>query len=247
MSYSKIIFLSTVVLLPSICMAGTTAEAARSLPLDTLARKLLGESGALMIDLDRPRFEGILEPVRFYSHATITGSQFGMCGADWVTVIFDEKGEVESLTAEKRYGVAGDMYRASEKWTYEESDEICASVKSTRDYFPAPDAFTAQDVAWYVDAISGKGPFGKQSFEYSCTGLCAKDRGDLKWLKLDKINSVRIIDCQESGLENPSCFEITVGQNKVGPFPKKFRIYGTRHMNKVIVSKVVVDVGSTLA
>ena len=246
MAHSKLLFLTVAVLLPSICVARTTAEQARTMPMEQLAQKLLGESGALMIDLDRPRFEGILEPIRFYSRATVTGSQFGMCGADWVTVEFDEKGNVETVSAQRHYGVAGDIYRAPGKWSYDESGEICASVKSTRNYFPAPDPQSALEIAWYVDAISAKGPFAKQSFGYSCAGWCAKDRGDLKWLKLDQITSTRTIDCPKSSLELSACFEVVVGENKVGPFPKIFRIYGTTYMNKVVVSNVVVDVGSTL-
>jgi hypothetical protein len=246
MGRSKVLLLAVAMLLPPTCAAGTTAEVARTMPMTELARKLLGDSGAVMIDLDRPRFEGILEPIRFYSHATVTGSQFGMCGADWVTVGFDEKGEVATVSSERRYGLAGDTYRAPGNWSYDESGKICASVKSTRSYFPAPDASAAQDIAWYVDAISSKGPFARQNFGYSCAGLCAKDRGDLKWLKLDEIDSTRVIDCPKTNLELPVCLEVTVGESEVGPFPKKFRIYGTTYMNKVVVSNVVADVGSTL-
>ncbi len=216
------------------------------MPLGDLARKLLGESGAMMIDLDRPRFEGTLEPIRFYSHATVTGSQFGMCGADWITVGFDEDGSVETLSAERRFGVAGDVYRTTGKWTYEESSEICSSVTSTKHYFPAPDAQAALRIAWYVDAISGAGPFGEQTHGYVCTGLCKEDRGDLAWLKLDNIDSARTIDCPRSNLQLPSCYEVTIGEAEVGPFPKTFRIYGTTYMNKVEVINVTVDVGSTL-
>ena len=247
MACSKFLFLTIAVLLPSISAARTSAEQARTMPMQELAQKLLGESGAVMIDVDRPRFEGILEPIRFYSHATVAGSQFGMCGADWVTVGFDEKGDVETVSAQRRYGVAGDIYRSPEKWSYDESGKVCASVKSTRNYFPAPDSQSALEIAWYVDAISGNGPFAKQSFGYSCTGLCAKSRGDLKWLRLDQITSTRSIDCPKSSLELPTCFEVVVGENKVGPFPETFRIYGTTYMNKVMVSNIVVDIGSTLS
>ncbi|HET7332233.1 hypothetical protein [Dyella sp.] len=246
MTSSRFLFLAVAVFLPSISAAKTTAEQARTMPMQQLAQKLLGESGSVMIDVDRPRFEGILESVRFYSHAMVTGSQFGMCGADWVTVGFDENGEVETVSSQRRYGVAGDIYRAPGTWSYDESGKICASVTSTRNYFPAPDSQSALEIAWYVDAISGNGPFAKQTFGYSCTGLCSKSRGDLKWLRLDKIASTRTIDCPKSSLKLPSCFEVVVGENKVGPFPKIFRIYGTTYMNKVIVSNVVVDVGSTL-
>lgn len=216
------------------------------MPVAALAQKLLGESGAQMIDLDRPRFERILEPIRFYSRATVTGSQFGMCGADWVTVAFDSKGEVETLSAQRRYGIAGDVYRAPGKWTYDESGRVCASVTSTRTYFPAPDQEAAQQIAWYVDAIAGRGPYANQKFSYSCTGGCDRDRGDLKWLVLDKISAAKTVDCPTTPLERPVCFELVVGAHEVGPFPKKFRIFGTTYMRKVVVTSVDVDVSSTL-
>ncbi|MGH8337264.1 MAG: hypothetical protein ACRETL_10695, partial [Gammaproteobacteria bacterium] len=154
MGYLRFV-LAIALFLPPLCVARTTAEDARTMSLAMLSQKLLGESGAVMIDLDRPRFKGILEPVRFYSRATVTGSQFGICGSDWVTVDFDEKGSVETISSERRYGVAGDVYRAPVKWSYDESGKICASVKSTRNYFPAPDAESALEIALYVDAISG--------------------------------------------------------------------------------------------
>jgi len=234
-------------LMPLACAAGVTADMARNMPLGALAQKLLGESGLLMIDVDRPRFEGILGPVRFYSNATVTGSQFGMCESDWVTVTFDQTGKIETLSSERRYGVVGDTYRTAGHWSEKEKESVCAPVKSTRNYFPAPDSISAESLAWYVDAISGNGPFANQSFSYTCTGVCAPDRGDLKWLRLEKIDSVRKIDCPISALKWPSCFEVTVGKGEVGPFPKHFRIYGSTYANKVVISNVVADVWSTLA
>ena len=235
--------------LPSLSVAETTAKEARTMPLATLSQKLLGESGAVMIDLDRPRFEGVLEPVRFYSHATVTGSQFGLCGSDWVTVGFDEKGGVETLSSERRYGVAGDIYRAPGKWSYDESGKICASVKSTRNYFPAPDAQSALEIALYVDAISGLGPFARQKFSFQCEGIrpiCGQGRKVLSALKLGDLSEARLTDCPAAGLKFPSCFELVIGEGRIGPFPKNFRIYGTNYMNKVVVSAVKVSVGSTL-
>jgi len=238
--------LAIVLFLPSICVALTTAKEARTMPLPALSQKLLGESGAVMIDLDRPRFERVLEPVRFYSHATVTGSQFGICGSDWVIVDFDDKGSVEGISSERRYGVAGDIYRAPGKWSYEESGNICDSVKSTRNYFPAPDAESALEIALYVDVISGRGPFAKQKFSFQCEGMCGPGRKVLSALKLGDISEARLIDCPTSGLKFPSCFELVVGRDRLGPFPKHFRIYGSGYMNKIVISAVKVSVDSTL-
>ncbi|WP_157582408.1 hypothetical protein [Rhodanobacter spathiphylli] len=199
-----------------------------------------------MIDADRPRFPNVMEAVTFYSHATVTGSQFGLCGADWVTVDFDERGMVDTLRAERRYGVAGNTHPKTSDWTYEESGRICAGVLSTRDYFPAPDPQSALEISWYVEAIAGEGPYATQDFEYSCTGLCGNGKDDLRWLKLSDIYSAQEIDCPTSRFEHPSCFEISVGEHRVGPFPKSFKIYGVSHPDNVVITKVSVDVGSTL-
>jgi hypothetical protein len=231
---------------PSPLFAQMTAEKARSLPLNSLSHLLLGESGSIMIEVDRPRYENTLEPLRFYSHAFAWGSFFGVCASDWVTVEFNEKGFVNALKSERRYGVAGNMYGKSNKWTYDAFVKMCVSVKSTRGYFPAPDHSSAWDIARYVHAVSGVGPFTAQKLSYKCTGLCRDGRRDLDWLRLENISSSRIIDCPKTSLKLPSCYEVVVGNDRVGPFPKTFRIYGSNFMNKTIVSKITVDVQSTL-
>ena len=123
---------------------------------------------------------------------------------------------------------------------------MCASVKSTRDFFPAPDHGSASDIARYVHAISGVGPYLMQVFSYKCTGFCGKGRRELEWLRLDKISSSRIIDCPETSLKIPSCYEVVVGDGRIGPFPKTFRIYGSNYMNKTVISEIKVDVSSTV-
>lgn len=246
MAFQTRLLLPLVLVLPMTCLAQMTVGRARTMPLHELVGELLGESGKIMIDADRPRFPAVLERVKFYSHATVPGSQFGLCAADWVTVDFDEHGRVDTLRAERRYGLAGNIHPPSSEWTYDEFGEMCASVTSTRGYFPAPDPQSALDIAWYVEAIAGKGPFPGQIFEFNCTGLCAKERQDLEWLRLELIDSARLIDCPPSNLEHPSCFELTVGEDEVGPFPKTFRIFGSGSLKRVVITRVDLDVGSTL-
>ena len=238
--------LLTACLAPAPSFAQMTAAKARSMPLKPLAHQLLGESGSIMIDVDRPRYKDVLEPLRFYSHAIAWGSYFGLCAADWITVEFDENGFIEALRSERRYGVAGTMYGEPESWTYDAFGKMCASVKSTRDFFPAPDHGSASDIARYVHAISGVGPYLMQVFSYKCTGFCGKGRRELEWLRLDKISSSRIIDCPETSLKIPSCYEVVVGDGRIGPFPKTFRIYGSNYMNKTVISEIKVDVSSTV-
>jgi hypothetical protein len=222
-----------------------TAQEAKVLPLHELAARLLGASGSIMIDVDRPRFDS-LEPIRFYGHAIAWGSYFGVCASDLVTVEFDEHDRIDSLQSERRFGVEGDIHRSPGEWTYDEFGEICSAVTSTRNYFPAPDHGAALDIALYVEAISGKGPFAKQQFEYSCSGACSDEQTELSWLRLGEIQSVRRIDCDSVTLKLPDCYEIEIGSG-VGPFPKVFRVYGSNYMNKTVVVRVSVDVGVTMA
>jgi hypothetical protein len=199
-----------------------------------------------MTELDRPRYPNVLEPLRFYSRAIAWGSFYGVCASDWVTVEFDESGRVEALRSERRFGVAGNVYAQPEKWSYEGFGRICAAVKSTRKFFPAPDHASAMDIVRYVDAISGKGPFAKQTIAYSCAGLCGPNRTDLTWLRLENITSSRAIDCPATSLQLPSCYEIVVGDGRIGPFPKTFRIYGSNYMNRTAVYRITANVASTV-
>jgi hypothetical protein len=228
--------------------ARITDQQAQNLPVAELAHLALGAAGDLMMEVERPD-DGSLKwgALQFHSRAVVTGSQFGMCGSDWVSLHFDDEGLLESIDAQRRYGVEGDIYREPGNWTYNESGAICDSVKTTRGYFPAPGSQEALEIALYVDAISGRGQFSKQNFSFTCDGVCSQSRNILASLKLEDIDEARIIDCAPTNLKIPSCFELVIGEGRVGPFPKKFRIYGTNYMNKVIITTVKVYVGSTLA
>lgn len=129
---------------------------------------------------------------------------------------------------------------------YDEFWQICSAVTSTRNYFPAPDHDAARDIALYVEAIAGRGPFARQQFQYSCIGACSDNQTELSWLRLDEIQSARRSDCGPMTLKHPDCCEIEVGSG-VGQFPKVFRVYGSNYMNKTIFVRVSVDVGMTLA
>jgi hypothetical protein len=231
------------ILWPSLVNAQVTIQEAESLPLHELSRRVLGETGSMVIDVDRPK--GTLGSLRFYGRAVVTGSQFGMCGSDWITVDFED-GRVESIQTQRRYGVEGAIYRELGKWTYEESGRICDAVKTTRTYFPAPDAQAALEIALYVDAISGRGPFSNRNFTVHCDGGCSPGNTELAALQLGDIDQAREIDCADTSLKLPSCFELVVGEHQVGPFPKKYKIYGSYYMNDLVISEIKIYVASTL-
>lgn len=236
-----------------------TALDAQKLPLRVLAQKVLGDVGSLMIDVERPSWGSKplgpyppnlpwppreippLDQLRFFGRAEVTGSQFGMCGSDWVTVDFNDSGKVDSIRAQRHYGVAGPIYRAPGAWTYAEAGKICDSVKSTRNYFPAPGPESALTIATYVDAIHGVGPFARQNFSYECSG-CNKATPRhwvLNWLKLRRIRRVRKISCDDTHLTLPSCFRIVL-DSSYGVLIGIYRIYGSDYMNHVVVTSVVV-------
>lgn len=243
-SSKKCLTLLAAAYLPAFCAGAITADQVRTLPLPELASRVLGESGAIMIDVDRPHSNNLSsQSLRFYSRATAPFSQYGLCTASRVSVEFDAKQNISSLSADHRYGVAGDVYRSA--WTREDFEKLCRGVTSTREFFPAPDARTALDVSLYVDAIARKGPFARQNFSYDCISRCAPDRGDLKWLALNKIDAVRSIDCPKPAKDG-ICIEITVGSQTIGLFPKVFDIYGKIGYKSVVVSRVAVAVGDTV-
>ena len=236
-----------------------TAIDAQKLPLRVLAKKVLGEVGLLMTGVQRPSWGSQplgpypphlswppsemppLGQLRFFGRAEVIGSQFGMCGSDWVTVDFTDGGKVESIRAQRHYGVAGPIYRAPGTWTYAEAGKICASVKSTRHYFSAPNPDAALTIATYVNAIHGVGPFARQIFSYACSG-CTRALSRklvLSWLRLRRIRRVRPIDCGDIHLKLPSCFRIVVKKSD-GLLGGVYRIYGSDYMNNVVVESVVV-------
>lgn len=218
-----------------------TVQQARELPIRELSRLALGESGDLVIDIERPGPEAReLTELRFFGRAVVTGSQFGLCGSDWITLEFNNDGSVASLDAERRFGVEGQLYRKPGEWTYDESVSICKEVKSTKNYFPAPGPQDALEIALYVDAIAGAGPFGAQKFKFKCEGVCGAKKSVLSHLQLSAIDRVRAIDCDRVELKLPSCFEVVVGER--GASAIEFRIYGSNYMNRVVVSEVRVSV-----
>jgi hypothetical protein len=232
--------------LPAPSAAQMTAPRAQSMPFKEMAQRLLGDSGSIMIDVDRPRYKNVLEPIRFYSQAIAWGSYYGICASDWVTVEFNERGFVEALRSERRYGVAGNIYTAPGRWTYDAFGSMCASVKTTKKYFPAPDHGAASDIVRYVHALSSVGPYKAQKYVYKCEGLCKPGRSELEGLRLEKITSSRAIECPNMSLKLPDCYEIVIGEGEIGPFPKTFRVYGSNYMNRTVISELRVNVSATV-
>jgi hypothetical protein len=217
----------------------------KELPFSALAHRALGESGALMLDVERPSSNTLsYAKLRFFGRARATGAKFGICRTDWLTLEFDEKGKIQSLETERRYGLEAPIYRKAGDWTYDGFDALCASAKTTRQYFPAPSALAAWEIAVLVDATLARGPSSKQSFGFVCSGVCKGGREELSELRLEEIDSARPIPCRAP--EELACYELVVGADRIGLFPKTFRIYGASSSDAIAVHRVEVDVSSSL-
>ena len=112
-----------------------TPEQAQTLPVGELARLVLGEAGALAIDVDRPKWpvcemmcptpaltaEQLKQPpplsagLTFYlspfAASAMTDQWQGLCGVPMVGVSFDEQGQVTGIGAGQRWGVPHGMAR----------------------------------------------------------------------------------------------------------------------------------------
>ncbi len=223
----------------------TAAEVER-LPLNLLAERTLGEAGKLMMDVERPKSKLSRAEIRFFSYAFTTGSQYGICGSKWVTLGFDESGRINSIDSEPRYGVEASIYTDQKQWTYDEYDSLCGAVKSTRAYFPAPDAQSALTISAYLDLLAEKGPSKPTDYAFECSGSCAKiePKNYIKSIELSNISSADTIDCdKESPYEK--CYRLTLQGDPPGLFPRELRIYGRMRMNEVTITRVKLWVGAT--
>lgn len=197
-----------------------TYSEVKNLPLHQLAERALGEAGKLMMDVERPRSKLDRSELMFFSRAFSTGSQYGICGSDWVTLNFDEHGVISSLRSENRYGVEASIYKNPEDLTYQEYDALCNAVTNTRSYFPAPDAQSALTIAAYIDFLSEKEPSKRSSYAFECTGSCANidARKYVKNINMSNITRAQQIDCEKSGVYE-KCYELTLKGDPPGLFP----------------------------
>lgn len=223
----------------------TSAEV-RELPLKLLAERVLGETGKLMMDVDRPRSELNRAEVRFFSRAFTPGSQYGICGSSWVTLSFDESGRINSIDSERRYGVEASIYTDPKDWTYDEFQSLCDGVKSTRSYFPAPDPQSALTISAYMDLLAEKSPSKPSNYAFECSGSCAKidAKSYVKNITLSNISGADMIDCDKEG-PYERCYKLTLQGDPAGLFPRVLRIYGRMRMNDIVITRVKLWVGET--
>lgn len=157
--------------------SAVTREQAHSLPVSELAALVLGESGALVIDVERPHWTigapfGVspeeaakgLPPVnwlRFYFRAsavpTILGTD-GLCMAQSVDVTIDPSGKPTSMSANTIYGLAKPLSRPNLKeFDYRAADQtldaLCKALPTTRQFFYAMGVLDPGSVAYAVSQV----------------------------------------------------------------------------------------------
>jgi hypothetical protein len=115
--------------------AAITPEEAQSLPLAELARRVLGEAGGTIVEVDRPRWptcdimcpplteeqsrrapplsHGLRFYQRPYAASLALNNWTGLCGTTVVFVHYDESGEVTSFATGQRWGVPNGMERVT--------------------------------------------------------------------------------------------------------------------------------------
>jgi hypothetical protein len=125
--------------------AGITAEQAATLPESELARRVLGDLGALVLHVRRPAWTNFdplphigpppLQSLTFDLKAEDrwAGGWSGMCQAQRVTVSFGPSGEPVSMTANILSGTVGKLRRASSEQSLTLAP--CAELKTLEGFF----------------------------------------------------------------------------------------------------------------
>jgi hypothetical protein len=153
-----------------------------------------------------------LDKLVFYSRPHVTGSQFGLCGADVITVTFSRR-ELPRIQARERYGIAYPLEEWPESWGYEKSGAICAAATNVRSYFPAPDGQAAYEIARQFLIVAKGAPSGRPPFKVSCTlnsERCGSIIPVLAKLSVANIVAAAEEQCPPGIPDYPACYIVTV-------------------------------------
>jgi hypothetical protein len=186
--------------------AAVTPKEAQSLPVEELARRVLGEAGSLVVDVDRPKWptcDHMCPPLteaqrseapplhlglRFYQRPTAAsialGEWTGLCATTLVYLHYDRNGELTSFSTGQRWGVPHGMQRVTQPigpgdfmTRLGEQSARCQGA-DLRDFFIADDEGTALRiaVASHLFAEAVARP-GPLSFKLSCSTPYGDCRG----------------------------------------------------------------------
>ena len=142
-----------------------TAQEAQTLPVREIAQRVLGAAGALVIDVERPRWPscvGLCPPQRstpegpppvktltLYTRASATteAGWLGLCRATAIDVSFDENGAITGLQQSTTVGWLGELTRertgsatagaSASSIQYAEFEARCGALATTRSFVRA--------------------------------------------------------------------------------------------------------------
>ncbi len=222
---------------PALTEANTVSVSqALSLPVDELAHHGLGAVGDIVMDVDRPSWgpnplvvewppkgRPPMNELRFYGRPS--GGFAGLCSADWITVQFDDDMKlsadqglrVKGINAETRYGVGGRIDPPYGAASTDVDGDVAARCRgaTSRDYFPAPDFWTAHTIALFVERISYEAKAGGSlSFSVSCSpeayGRCKSPGKILQSLDVRDIQASEKTDCSKDAPKIADCYKLTM-------------------------------------
>jgi len=229
----------------------------------SLAHRLLGEAGRRIVHIDRNKdrwqyYSGEddpIESVALYSKAESWGSAYGICRSEKYEISFTDEGKIQSVSVTPRFGVEGPIFQRKDfDWDLFR-DKMCAVVPGnhTPTYFPAGDVLEAKDLATLLaKAIDIAGRPGELPYKLTCQAAsgeaCAPDiRSFLSKMTLKEIDETSQINCPYADVPGENCFTVTVGEGRLGPFPKWITIKGSTYMNNWKVHSVEVREGFTVS
>lgn len=229
----------------------------------SLANRLLGEVGRRIVHIDRNRdrwqyYNGDDDPIEsiaLYSKPESWGTAYGICRSEKYEISFSGDGKIESVAVSPRYGVEGPIFQKDNfDWDLFRG-KMCASVPGnhTPSYFPAGDVLEAQDLAiLFAKAIDLAGRAGELPYKLTCQTYrgeaCAPDiRAYLSKLTLREIEETSEINCPYAKGPGENCFTVTIGEGRLGPFPKMITIKGSTYMNDWKVHSVEVRESFTVS
>lgn len=228
----------------------------------SLSERLLGAVGKRIVYVERHKDRwkyyksenDKMDEIELYSRPESWGSAFGICKTEKYEISFADEGAIESVSVTPRFGVEGPIYQ-KDNFDWNLNSAICSHIPSNHlpSYFPSKDGLDAQDLAIILTkAISIASRQEKIPYKLDCQtsggGSCSSDASAiLGKLKLSEISEVSEKNCLHSDKSEDHCYTVTIGQNRVGPYPKEITVRGSTYMNNRRVFGVSIRESLTLS
>lgn len=219
-----------------------TPEQAQTLPVAELARIVLGETGVLVVDVDRPKWltceicpprteDELKQPPPLHLGLTFYTRIFparwnyewrGLCGYDLISVAYEGRDKPSGIGTSFRWGAPSGMRRASTPVTLENSERLgeaerrkCAAGTDPRTFFASSDALGNGPYRVLVAAELFAEAAGRDSplpFKFECTSERGKCEGEGARDVAEKFRSANI-----ARVEQVDCAEPRVKLSSISP------------------------------